>query len=84
MRRIVVAVVTVASVVVPALAVPAVSSANQTNASCEGATHGSFANVNGNSGEWLGPDGGAFDHGTFTGQSGWPAPGYNNSHVVCP
>ena len=51
-------------------------------ASCEGTTHGAFANTNGNFGG-LGVNGGASDHGTITGQSGPGATGYNNSHVVC-
>jgi hypothetical protein len=71
-----------AATIAAALAVPAVSSAATTNnASCQGATHGAFANVNSNFG-WLGQDGGASDNGTQTGQTPG-AVGYNNSHVIC-
>lgn len=46
-----------------------------------GATHGAFANVNGNFG-WLGDLGGTPGYHGAVGQTP-PATGYNNSHVDC-
>lgn len=62
--------------VVATLALPAVAGAD--NASTCGATHGAFANVNGNFG-WLGADGGTPGyHSGAVGQDPG-ATGYNNS-----
>ena len=52
------------------------------NASCSGATHGAFANVNGNFG-FLGQEGGTPGYHGAVGQEPG-ATGYNNSHVDCP
>jgi len=63
-----------------ALAIPGVAFAN--NASSCGATHGAFANVNGNFG-FLGQDGGTPGyHGGAVGQDPG-ATGYNNSNTNC-
>lgn len=69
----------ITAVAVASLAVPAVASAatQNSNASPTGATHGAFADVNGNFGS-LGADGGASDHGTITGRTSG-ATGNNNS-----
>jgi hypothetical protein len=67
--------------VVVALAVPTIASA-ENNASPCGATHGAFANVNGNFGEVLGAGGTPVYHDGAVGQE-VGATGYNNSHVVC-
>jgi len=66
---------------VSALAVPAVASADN-NASPCGASHGAFANTNGNFG-WLGDEGGTpgYHNGARGQQPG--ATGYNNSHSSC-
>jgi hypothetical protein len=65
-----------------ALAVPTIASADSTTASPCGATHGAFANENGNFG-WLGAEGGAAGWHGVVGQAPG-ATGYNNSHVdVC-
>jgi hypothetical protein len=69
---------------VVALAIPAAASASgevPEQASCEGATHGAFADVNGNFG-WLGEDGGTPGHYGAVGQEPG-ATGYRNSHVEC-
>ena len=63
-----------------ALAIPGVAFAN--NASSCGATHGAFANVNGNFG-FLGQEGGTPGyHGGAVGQDPG-ATGYNNSNTNC-
>lgn len=59
------------SMVTPAFAAP----------SACGATHGAFANVNGNFG-WLGPLGGTPGYHDAVGQEPG-ATGYNNSHTDC-
>jgi hypothetical protein len=63
-----------------ALAIPATALADN-QASYSGATHGAFANVNGNFG-WLGALGGTpgYHHGAVGQDFG--ATGYNNSHVI--
>jgi hypothetical protein len=67
--------------VLAALAI-GVGAASADNASTCGATHGAFANVNGNFG-WLGPLGGTPGyHDGAVGQDPG-ATGYNNSSVVC-
>ena len=67
-------------VLVAALAIPAVGSAN--NAAPCGATHGAFANMNGNFG-FLGDAGGTPGyHNGATGQDPG-ATGYNNSSTDC-
>lgn len=69
-----------AGAAVAVLALPGVASAN--NASSCGATHGAFANVNGNFG-FLGADGGTPGyHGGAVGQDPG-ATGYNNSNTGC-
>jgi hypothetical protein len=66
---------------VVALAVPSVGSAANQASPC-GATHGAFADVNGNFG-FLGQVGGTPGyHGGATGQQPG-ATGYNNSHTDC-
>ena len=68
-------------VVMAALAIPAVGSAGNNAAPC-GATHGAFANTNGNFG-WLGADGGTPGyHNGATGQDPG-ATGSNNSNTGC-
>jgi hypothetical protein len=63
-----------------AMAIPATAGADN-HASCNGAAHGAFANVNGNFG-WLGQEGGAAGYHGVVGQTPG-ATGYNNSHVDC-
>lgn len=63
-----------------ALAVPAGALASN-NASACGATHGAFANVNGNFG-WLGDVGGTPGYHGAVGQDPG-ATGYNNSNTGC-
>ena len=70
----------VAAILALALSVPGAASAN--NASPCGATHGAFANENGNFG-FLGELGGTPGyHNGATGQTPG-ATGYNNSHTNC-
>ena len=65
-----------------ALAVPAFASSANSSASACGATHGAFADVNGNFG-FLGDAGGTPGyHDGAVGQAPG-ATGYNNSHVDC-
>lgn len=59
--------------------VGATTAAADNNASACGATHGAFANVNGNFG-WLGPLGGTPGYHGAVGQEPG-ATGYNNSHA---
>jgi hypothetical protein len=73
-------------VVVIALAVPSAGFATgstDSNASCSGATHGAFADENGNFG-FLGPEGGTPGHHNGAVGQDPGATGYNNSHVSCP
>ena len=74
MRKIIVAAVRVATLALPTVAM---ADASANNPSPTGATHGAFANTNGNFGG-LGADGGASDKGSSTGQTPG-ATGYNNS-----
>jgi hypothetical protein len=73
----------VGAVMLGALAVPAFAAGSgDSQASDCGATHGAFADVNGNFG-FLGPLGGTpgYHNGAVGQQPG--ATGYNNSHVDC-
>jgi hypothetical protein len=63
-----------------ALATPALAGSANNNASDSGATHGAFADVNGNFG-FLGALGGTPGYHNAVGQEPG-ATGYNNSHVV--
>jgi hypothetical protein len=71
------------AIAVAALAIPAASLAGSSNnqASDSGATHGAFADVNGDFG-WLGEAGGTpgYHEGAVGQEPG--ATGYNNSHVI--
>ena len=71
----------VVATAVAALAIPAAAGADN-HASCNGAAHGAFANVNGNFG-FLGEAGGTpgYHNGAVGQEPG--ATGYNNSHVDC-
>lgn len=71
------------AIVALAMAVPAFAGGSEnSNASTCGATHGAFADVNGNFG-FLGAVGGTPGyHGGAVGQDPG-ATGYNNSHVDC-
>ena len=76
MRLVIIAIVALAR------AVPACAGSDNSNASPCGATHGAFADVNGNFG-FLGTAGGTPGyHGGAVGQDPG-ATGYNNSHVDC-
>ena len=64
MRKFIIAAVTVASLAVPAVSMADPGNSAVSNASACGTVHAAQADVNGNFGSWLGPDGGASDHGT--------------------
>jgi hypothetical protein len=78
MRKLIIIAASVAALAVPTAAMAA-SGNNQ--ASDSGATHGAFADANGNFG-WLGAEGGTPGyHDGAVGQDPG-ATGYNNSHVI--